>query len=385
MTTSRRSRAADLVRADVRSMAPYTEEPGGQNGVDISADAGGTPARGSPRPAPQGLDLMANTNLFGPNPAIGRALAKVRPERFSEYPTLLSATLREAVARKHGISPDMVVTGNGSNEIIDILCRTFLEPGDRVAFHAPTFSMIPVFVKLNHGRGVGVPLDAEWNLDASALAEVPDVKLTFVVRPNNPTGNAFPRRDVERILDRAEGIVVVDEAYVEFLGGESFIKESRAGHERLVVLRTFSKAHGLAGLRIGYGVMPAPLADEVGKVRGPFRLDAFAETVGAMALADDRYLDEVVAGVRAERPNLTRTLQDRGFTVFRSDANFVLTRPPVAPRALAQALGAVGVWTRDFSGEMAPYLRITVGPPAVTAKLRIALDEVLPKLRGDAA
>jgi histidinol-phosphate aminotransferase len=279
----------------------------------------------------------------------------------------------------------MVVTGNGSNEIIDLLCRTFLEPGDRVAFHTPTFSMIPVFAKLNHGVGVGVPLDKDWNLDADALAAVPDAKLTFVVRPNNPTGNSVPRRDVERILERATGIVAVDEAYIEFLGGESFVKEVRAGHEKLVVLRTFSKAHGLAGFRIGYGVMPVALANEVGKARGPFRLDAFAETVGAMALADDRYLDEVVAGVRAERPNLTRMLQERGFTVFRSDANFVLTKPPVPANALAKALSDVGVWTRDFAGELAPYLRITVGPPTATAKLRVALDDVLPKLRPGAS
>jgi len=348
----------DHVRKDVRGLRAYEEEAQG------------------------GLDLMANTNLFGPNPVIERVLAKARPDRFSEYPSLTSASLRDAVARKHGVAPDMVVTGNGSNEIIDFLCRTFCEPGDRVAFHAPTFSMIPVFVRLNHGNGVGVPLGKEWSLDPEALlAAAQDAKVTFVVRPNNPTGNAFPRRDVERIVQQAPGIVVVDEAYVEFLGGESFVKEVKAGHDRLVVLRTLSKAHGLAGFRIGYGVMPAALAAEVGKVRGPFRLDALAESVGAMALADDRYVDEVVAGVRAERPNLARMLQDRGFTVYRTDANFVLTKPPVPAHVLAQALGQVGVWTRDFSGDLAPYLRITVGPPAATAKLRLALDDALPKLR----
>lgn len=351
----------DLVRKDVRALRAYEEEAQG------------------------GLDMMANTNLFGANPAIERALAKVRADRFSEYPTLLSASLRDAVARKHGVTPDMVVTGNGSNELIDFLCRALLEPGDRAAFHQPTFSMIPIFVRINHGAGIAVPLDKEWNLDADALiAASAQAKLTFVVRPNNPTGNAFPRRDVERIVANAKGIVVVDEAYIEFLGGESFVKEVRAGAERLVVLRTLSKAHGLAGLRVGYGVMPAALASEVGKVRGPFRLDAFAESVGAMALADDRYIDEVTVAVRAERPNLARMLQERGFTVYRSDANFVLTKPPVPAHALAKALGAVGVWTRDFSGDLAPYLRITVGPPTATAKLRVALDDVLPKLRGGA-
>jgi histidinol-phosphate aminotransferase len=354
-------RGHEFVRKDIRSMKAYEEEPQG------------------------GLDLMANTNLFGPNPALGRAFATLRPERFSEYPTLTSATLQDAVARKLGVTPGMVVTGNGSNELIDELCRALLEPGERAAFHVPTFSMIPAFIAINHGAGVGVPLGAEWSLDADALAAVARAKLTFVVRPNNPTGNAFPRKDVERVLERAEGIVVVDEAYIEFLGGESFVKEVRAGNDRLVVLRTFSKAHGLAGLRIGYAVCAEPLATELTKVRGPFRLDLLAETVGALALADDRYVDGVVKGVRDERPNLKRMLEERGFTVFRSDANFFLTKPPADAHALAKALGAVGVWVREFSGDLAPYLRITVGPPAVTARLRVALDDVLPKLRSGAS
>jgi histidinol-phosphate aminotransferase len=353
-------KGTDFVRKDVRQMRAYEEEPQG------------------------GLDLMANTNLFGPNPAIERALAKMRPDRLSEYPSLTSLSLREAVARKLGVSPGMVVTGNGSNEIIDEICRTFCEPGERVAFHVPTFSMIPAFVRINHGAGVGVPLGPDWSFDPEALAAA-DGKVTFVVRPNNPTGNAFPRKDVERLLERARGIVVVDEAYIEFLGGESFVKEVKAGNDALIVLRTLSKAHGIAGLRVGYGVMSEALAEELTKVRGPFRLDALAEAVGAHALADDRYVGSVVEGVRAERPNLKRMLEERGFHVFRSDANFLLTRPPVDAQALAAKLGEVGVWVREFSGELSPYLRITVGPPSATARLRLALDDCLPKLREESA
>lgn len=345
-------KATDLVRRDVRSLRAYEEEATG------------------------GLNLMANTNLFGPNPALERALAKARPERFSEYPSLTSQSLREAVARKLGVTPGMVVTGNGSNDLIDVVCRAFVEPGDRVAFHTPTFSMIPTFVRLNHGTPAAVALRPEWELDPHALTAV-DGKVTFVVRPNNPTGNAFPRKDVESIVENARGIVVVDEAYVEFLGGESFVREVKAGHDRLVVLRTLSKAHGLAGLRIGYAVCSEAVAEELGKVRGPFRLDALAETAGALALADDRYLESVVAGVRAERPNLKRMLEERGFHVYRSDANFLLTKPPRDAHQLAQALAQRGVFVRDFQGDLAPYLRMTVGPPAATARLRIALDEVL--------
>ena len=350
-------RPRDLVRADVRAMRPYEEE------------------------APGGLDLMANTNLFGPNPAIERALAKARVDRFADYPSLTSTTLRGAVAQRLGVDPAMVVTGNGSNDLIDVLCRTFLSPGDRVAHHVPTFSMIPYFVRLSMGNPVGAPLGPEWTLDPDGLLAA-EAKLTFVVRPNNPTGNAFPRKDVERVVEESRGVVAVDEAYVEFLGGESFVKEIREGRDNVVVLRTLSKAHGLAALRIGYAVAPPDLAEEMTKVRGPFRLDALAEAVAAHAVGDDRYVNEVVAAVRAERPNLKRLLEDRGFTVYRSDANFLLVKPPVDARALAAALAERGVHVRWFGGDLAPYLRLTVGPPAVTARLRLALDDALARLQG---
>lgn len=352
-------RGIDFVRRDLRSLRAYEEEAGG------------------------GLNLSANTNLFGANPAIERALAKTRPERFSEYPSLTSIPLRQAISERLDVDPEMVITGNGSNELIDILLRTFVSPGDRVAYHVPTFSMVPVYTRVAGGQGVGVPLDALWNLDAEALAAA-DGKVTVVIRPNNPTGNAFPRAEVERVIEKARGIVLVDEAYVEFLGGESFVKEVRQGNDRVIVLRTMSKAHGLAGLRVGYAVLSKALAAEATKVRGPFRVNVLSEAVASLAFADDKFVTDVVSAVRAERPNLKRMLEDHGFTVFRSDANFLFTKPPVDANALAARLIELGIYTRDFSGDLAPYLRITVGPPTATARLRIALDDALPKLQGAA-
>lgn len=328
-----------------------------------------------------GLNLAANTNLFGVNPALERALARMRPGDLTEYPSLSSTTLRQAIAQKLNLIPEQIVTGNGSNDIIDVLLRAFLEPGDRVAVHAPTFSMIPLFARMNHGVPVAVQLGADWSLDPDALVAT-DAKVTFVVRPNNPTGNAFPRRDVERIIEDAFGLVVLDEAYVEFLGGESFVKEVREGRDNLIVLRTFSKAYGMAGLRVGFGVACIPLAEEISKVRGPYRLDALAETAASIALQDDKFVEESVTGVRLERPHLKRMLEDRGFRVFRSDANFLFTQPPYDADILALGLAKRGVFVREFAGELAPYLRITVGPPSATARLRVALDDVIEVMKG---
>ena len=346
------------MRPDIRQLKAYEEEQG------------------------SGLNLAANTNLFGVNPALERALMRTRPADLTDYPSLGSTTLRHALAQKLGVIADQVVTGNGSNDLIDVICRTFLAPGDRVAVHVPTFSMIPLFVRMNHGVPTPVPLARDdWSLDPGALAAL-DAKLTFVVRPNNPTGNAFPRRDVERLIEGARGIVVVDEAYVEFLGGESFVKEIREGHDRVIVLRTFSKAHGMAGLRVGYAVANITLAQELTKVRGPYRLDALAETAATIATQDDRFLQETLSGVRLERPLLKRMLEDRGFVVHRSDANFLFCQPPFDAELVALGLSKRGVYVREFVGDLAPYLRITVGPPAATARLKVALDEVIEVLKG---
>lgn len=347
----------DYARPDVRLLQAYEDESIG------------------------GLNLAANTNLFGVNPALERALMRVRPADLTEYPSLSSATLRQAVAQKLGVLPENVVTGNGSNDLIDVICRTVLEPGDRVAFHVPTFSMIPLFARMNHARTVGVPLGKDWSLDPAALLAA-EAKLTFIVRPNNPTGNAFPRRDVERVVEESRGVVVLDEAYVEYLGGESFVKEVREGRDNVVVLRTFSKAYGMAGLRVGYAVANLPLATELSKVRGPFRLDAIAETAATMAVQDDRFLTDTVTATRLERPNLKRLLEDRGFQVFRSDANFLFAEPPYDADLLALGLRKRNVHVREFAGDLAPYLRITVGPPAATARFAVALDQVIEVMKG---
>lgn len=351
-----------FVRAPIRALSAYEEEAG-----------------------EGGLNLSNNTNLFGPNPAIRRALSELKDDGFWDYPSLASASLKRAVAARHGVPEDGVVTGNGSNDLIDVIVRTFADAGDRVAFHPPTFSMIPVFVGANGAAEAPVPLTPKWGLDVDGLVRA-DAKVTFICSPNNPTGNAFPRRDVERVLDEAQGVVVVDEAYGEFVAGGSFLRDVPE-RENLIVLRTLSKAHGLAALRVGYGAMPPALAREVGKVRGPFRLNAVSEVVGVRALEDDAYVNSVIARVVEERPRLVRLLQDHGFVPFPSDANFVMARPPVDARALTAALATRGLFIRDFGGALSEFVRITVGPPDVTARLADALPGAIADARagGDAA
>ncbi|HLE95772.1 MAG TPA: histidinol-phosphate transaminase [Candidatus Thermoplasmatota archaeon] len=327
-----------------------------------------------------GLNLANNASLFGPNPALSRALAiaQSRVGSFWDYPSLTSEPLRQAAARAYGVPADGVVTGNGSNEMIDIVIRAFADPGERVVFPTPTFSMIPIFARSAGADAVAVPLGPGWELNPDALLHRQG-KVTIVCSPNNPTGNAFPRAAIERIVERAPGLVVVDEAYVEF-GGDSFVP-LLARHPNLVVLRTMSKAHGLAGLRVGFALSDPSVAAELGKVRGPFRLNGFSELVAGLALASSTYLDEVVPQVRTNRGLLAAALAELGCEVFPSDANFLLVRPPVDARRLAKALEAKAVHVRSFEGDLAPYLRITVGPLSLMERFLHVLKDTLAEVR----
>lgn len=323
-----------------------------------------------------GLNLSNNANLFGTNPALGRALAlaQSRVGSFWDYPSLSSDPLREAVSRKLGVPAACVVTGNGSNELIDTVIRTYADPGESVVYHVPTFAMIPVFARAAGAEAVGVPLGAGWTLNPDALVHR-EGKVTFVCTPNNPTGNPFPRADVMRIVERAHGIVVVDEAYGEF-AGSTYVPLTQT-HDNLVVLRTMSKAHGLAGLRVGYAVAHPDTARHLAKIRGPFRLNAFSELVASLALQDDTYVNDTVRSVKTNRPLLARALAELGFETFPSEANFLFVRPPVDAIALAEALAAKQVYVRAFGGDLAPYLRVTVGPAHAMERFLTVLKETL--------
>jgi histidinol-phosphate aminotransferase len=322
------------------------------------------------------LNLSNNTSTFEPNPAWAEALASFPPERLAAYPSLDSERFREAAARAHGCKPAQVVTGNGSNDLIDLAIRAFCEPGDRVAWHPPSFEMIAVFARAAGCAVHGVPLrQPGFQLDAPGMVGA-RAKVTLLCRPNNPTGNAFARADVERVVRDAEGLVVVDEAYEDFLG------DSLAGMVRdapnLLVLRTLSKAQGLASLRIGYGIAQEPVARALQKARGPFRLNALSEHVAVRALERTDYTRKVVDETRRERARLQVELRTRGFHVQESDANFVLFQGLADAAALHGALLKRGVAVRKFgSAEMRGWLRATVGPAWVTQRFLRELDDAL--------
>ena len=307
------------------------------------------------------VDLSDNTNLWGAPPSALRALRATADESVSRYPAAFEPALREALADYAGVSPDMIVAGCGSDDVLDSAIRAFAEPGDLVCLPAPSFSMIPVFARASALVPVEVPLTTQLDADVAAMLDA-GARITYLCSPNNPTGQAFSRESVERIVQGAAGVVIIDQAYSEF-GGESFTDLVSADRPVLVT-RTLSKAFGLAGLRVGYGISSPDVVGEIMKARGPYKVNALAERAAIAALQNDqRWVADRVADVVANRVRFRQGLAQRGIASLPSDANFVLI--PVRDSATAsRQLRRLGVGVRELPSlpGIGDALRVGIGP-----------------------
>ncbi len=307
------------------------------------------------------IDLSDNTNLWGAPPSALRTLRATAEESVTRYPTAFEPELREALATYAGVSPDMLVAGCGSDDVLDSAIRAFAEPGDVLCLPSPSFSMIPVFARTNGLVPVEVPLTARLDADAEAMLET-RARITYLCSPNNPTGEAFSRQSVEQIVRQAAGLVIIDQAYAEF-GGESFIDLVSEGRPVLVT-RTLSKAFGLAGLRLGYGIGSPEIVGEIMKARGPYKVNALAERAAAAVLHNDQgWVDEHVTDVVANRARFRKELALRGITSLPSAANFVLL-PVKDCAAVAGELRRLGIGVRALPAlpGIGDAVRIGIGP-----------------------
>lgn len=307
------------------------------------------------------VDLSDNTNLWGAPPSALRALRATADESVSRYPAAFEPALREALADYAGVSPDMIVAGCGSDDVLDSAIRAFAEPGDLVCLPAPSFSMIPVFARASALVPVEVPLTTELDADVAAMLDA-GARITYLCSPNNPTGQAFSRESVERIVQGAAGVVIIDQAYSEF-GGESFTDLVSADRPVLVT-RTLSKAFGLAGLRVGYGIASPDVVGEIMKARGPYKVNALAERAAIAVLQNDqRWVADRVADVVANRVRFRQKLAQGGIASLPSDANFVLI-PVRDCAATSRQLRRLGVGVRELPSlpGIGDALRVGIGP-----------------------
>jgi histidinol-phosphate aminotransferase len=288
----------------------------------------------------------------------------------TRYPSPYADALRTALASARGVKVDEVVTGCGSDDVLDAAFRAFGEPGDRVAFCPPTFGIVSSFARAN---GL-VPTPTTLEVDALARS---GARLIYLCSPNNPTGATLPAGLVEALLARTDAVVVLDEAYVEYAAVASM--SARApGLERLLVVRTLSKAWGLAGLRLGYATGSSALIEQVEKTRGPYKVGGLAEACALAVLQSDvAWVNEGIATVKENRAAFLRALVEKGFAPLSSEANFVLVPVSRPAGEVADRMRTQGVSVRAFPSlpGVGESVRISIGPAAVMQTCLNALVE----------
>jgi histidinol dehydrogenase len=332
-----------------------------------------------PRRAPCATDLSDNTNLWGAPPAAARALRDFMESEITRYPAVYAGRLKEALAEYAGVRSEEIATGCGSDDVLDSALRALAEPGESLAVAEPTFAMASIFARMNGLEVRSVRLARGFGLDAEALLAT-GARVIYVCSPNNPTGNAFERESIERVIREAPGVVILDEAYAEFMG-EGFLR-SAPSYENLLVVRTLSKAFGLAGARVGYAAGNSALVSAVEKSRGPYKVSAQAERAALAALKEDRdWIAGRIDEVRANRERFAAALERLGLAPLASDANFVLV-PVRDAGALAQRLrrsDGSGVAVRPFGSlpGIGDAVRITIGPWRMMDAALSAIEEAI--------
>lgn len=327
---------------------------------------------------PQGLLFNLNTNPLGANPAAKAFFEPLKKDNdllpetsdlsklhklfngLNLYPGLTSKNLREKLANFYGLDPQEILISNGSNENLDIFLKTFINPGETVAIPSPSYTMYPVYIKINMGKPYQIPLQDKFKLDLGSFLES-KAKLFIISSPNNPTGNNFRKESILEILQR-KNLVLIDEAYGEF-SDQNFLSYIR-DYPNLIVSRTFSKAWGLAGIRLGYLIANKKLISELGRVKPPFNVNSLSQFIATLALEwEDNFVEGYKNMVKEEKTRLALQLVDLGFKIYPSDANFLLVKSPVETEPLVERLKEESIYIKDVSGypQLSNHLRITIG------------------------
>ena len=314
------------------------------------------------------VKLASNENALGPSP---KAVAALRTAAASlhRYPDSTCRGLREKLSKTLRITPASLIFGNGSDELIVLALRAFVDPGDEVVVASPTFLIYELQANACGASVSVVPLrDYRYDLAAMKAAVTAHTKLVFIANPDNPTGSYVTKKELDAFLRGlpAQTLVFMDEAYYEFVDASDYPQTLGQAKDRpLIVTRTFSKAYGLAGLRIGYGVAQPPIIAAMEAVREPFNVNSLAQAAALAALEDTAFLARTRAMVRAGRRYLTGELDRLKLRYVPSAANFILVQ--LGPRApeIAQALLSKGVIVREMSGwKLSGCLRVTIGTAA---------------------
>jgi histidinol-phosphate aminotransferase len=355
----------ELVRIDMRRFGTYSP----CKSPEVIAKKLGVPET-------EILKLDANENPYGCSPRVREALANY--PYLNLYPDAAQTELREQLSGYVGLSPDHVVAGNGSDELIDLLLRMFIAPGDEVVTTVPTFDMYRFSTQVCRGKVIEVLRLSNFEVDVPAIkaAITKRTRLIFITNPNNPTGTVVPQNDILSLVETGLP-VVIDEAYYEFCGqtAANLVPEKN----NLMVLRTFSKWAGLAGLRIGYGIFPADIADILLKIKPPYNVSMAAMVAARESLKDSEYLLGTVRKIINERVRLLENLREvKYLKPIPSQANFILCQVTQGEaKKIQDELEKKGILVRYYNTPLLRnYIRISVGKPEQTDRVIKELKEI---------
>ena len=320
------------------------------------------------------VKLNTNENPYPPSPKVGEALAGFDWRALRLYPDPVCGRVREVIARNVGCAPGQVFVGNGSDEILALFTRAFVEAGGTIGYFDPTYSLYAVLAAIRDARGKPLPL----NDDFTCPTPPPDFSDVFVwTNPNAPTSLLAPPEQIAAFAKAYPGVLLVDEAYADFAPADCMALAADPGNTNVLVMRTLSKSFSLAGLRFGYCVGPEPLIAALYKIKDSYNMDALAQLVGAAALSDLPHMRANVAKIQATRERLTAALKARAWRVLPSASNFLFAAPPPPMKAAAlfAALRDRHVFVRYFPGpKTGDWLRVTVGSDPEADRLLAELD-----------
>ena len=323
------------------------------------------------------IKLNTNENPYPPAPAVKTALTVFDLDRLRRYPQPTALDFRRVAAALHGVDAEAIIAANGSDELLRLAFATFVEPGETVGILTPSYSLYPVLAELHGARVAEVPLAEDWTPpgDVAARLNAARAKLVFVVNPHAPSGTLLAPGPVASLADAFEGVVVLDEAYVDFVDPASGYDSMPLvrSHDNVLVLRTLSKGYSLAGLRFGYGIgAPGVVEPMQTKTKDSYNTDVLSQVLAVAALESREYAQSTWRAVREERARLAARLADLGLPCEPSQANFLLARVPEgwaglerpAAGGLYRRLKAAGILVRYFaSAPLEGRLRITIGNP----------------------
>lgn len=294
------------------------------------------------------------------------------------YPDNQAKVLRNEISKYIGVDSNFILEGNGSSELLELLVKTYVDKDEVILSFEPSFSMYKIYSQIYGTSFIGVPSNTDFSIDMDLMidyAKKYNPKLIFICTPNNPTGYLIPKEDIIKLLDHTNALVAVDEAYMEFTNGLTSMVDEMDNYNNLVILRTMSKAFGLAGIRLGYLIGNSEIIETLNKVKSPYHLNVLSQYVGAKAFSYIELVKKNVNEVQFRRKVLADELFKLGFVIYPSYGNFLFVQSKI--ENLFDLLKAKGVLIRSFSNELQSYYRITIGTKEENEVLVYRLKEII--------